>query len=164
MPGALLATITPVAPAFCALSALSPNSHVPRSTTAIAPAGNPTSDSQASVVVPTPSFARTTVPESPAAVGAGPNAAPAASYCPAAGPLWIVTRFGRPSIATEPTRSGSDGSLMSKTCRPSNPAPTSCPSHDDVAVAGEFHDRTSRFSQTITSPWLPCVVPGEQSP
>ena len=163
MPGALLATMTPVAPAFCALSALSPNSHVPRSTTAIEPAGNPTSGSQASVVAPTPSLERTTVPVSPAAVGAGPNAAPAASYCPAAEPVWIVTRFGRPSSPTEPTRSGSDGLLMSKTCRPSNPIPTSSPSHDDVAVAGEFHDRTSRLPQTITSPWLPCVVPGEHS-
>ncbi len=64
----------------------------------------------------------------------------------------IVTRFGSPSRPNGRESSGSVGSLMSKTLRPSNPAPINWPSHVEVAAAGEFQERTRMSSQTTTSP------------
>src|ERR671918_138371 len=77
-PATLLATIIAVAPAAWALFAFSTNVHVPRSTRAIAPAGNPTRGSQPSVVVSVPSSTRTTSPLMPVSSGAGPKLAPVA--------------------------------------------------------------------------------------
>ena len=133
MPGASLTTITPVAPAFCACSALNANSHVPRSTTAIAPAGNPTSGSHASVGdTPAPSFACTMLPDRPAA--GGPNCAPFASYVPAAEPEAIVTRFGRPSRPNLGDQLGiARVADVEDVQTLDSQTPTSWPSHDDVA-------------------------------
>src|SRR5688572_33464337 len=112
-PGALFATITATAPAFCAFLTfmvkpqVGPPGGDPRSTSAIAPAGKPTSGWQPRVGFALPSFTRTTGPATPAAVGAGPNAAPVAPYVPAAleGGS-IVTRFSRPP----PTVASPEGS------------------------------------------------------
>jgi hypothetical protein len=57
VPGALSATIMAVAPAFWALMPFTPNSQKPRSTSAMAPAGNPTRGSQPSLTVPPPAAA-----------------------------------------------------------------------------------------------------------
>jgi hypothetical protein len=85
-PATLLATITATAPAFWAFFTLTVKVHAgaggggePRSTSAIAPAGKPTSGWQPSVGLALPSFTRTTSPATPVRVGSGPNAAPVAS-------------------------------------------------------------------------------------
>src|SRR5918998_173284 len=83
-PGALVTRITAVAPAACAFLAFCTNVHDPRSTSAIAPAGKPTSGPQPSVGFALPSDTSTTFPDRPSSEGSGPNVAPAASYLPAA--------------------------------------------------------------------------------
>ena len=45
--------------------------------------------------------------------------------------------------------------LTSKTCRPSNPAGTGCPSQVVVPGAELFQERTTMSSHTTTSPWSP---------
>src|SRR5262245_63260577 len=97
-PARLLTMITATAPARCALTALSSKVEVPRSTRAMAPAGNPTSAPQPRVGSALPSSTRTIGPATPAAVGAGPKLAPEAGYVPAAAVGGsIVTRLGNPS-------------------------------------------------------------------
>jgi hypothetical protein len=74
----VLTTITATAPAFWAFFTFWTNVQVPRSRSAIAPAGKPTSGSQPSVVMSTPSFTSTTSPLTPASGGSGPKEAPVA--------------------------------------------------------------------------------------
>jgi hypothetical protein len=63
----------------------------------MAPAGSMNA-SQPSEVVPAPSFTTTNDPETPASVGAGPKAAVAASYVPAAEEGGSTTTAGRPPV------------------------------------------------------------------
>src|ERR671915_1655448 len=156
------------------MAAFTTNPQKPLSTRAIEPAGT-VYGSQPSVRVPggvpvpmTPSLTATMSPDSLSKVGGVPKAAPVAGYVPAAGPLFTVTAYGKaPKAArgTVPTRSGSVGSLMSNTWRPSNPWPTSSPSQLAfaalAALTGEFHDRTRMLPHTAMSPWFPSVEAGE---
>src|SRR5262249_7476394 len=71
-------------PAFCAFFTFTTNVHAPRSITAILPASEPTIGSQASVVVPTPSFTTTAAPLTPPSVSAAPNDAAFAASEPGA--------------------------------------------------------------------------------
>src|SRR6266702_50525 len=50
---------------------------------------------------------------------------------------------------------GLTGSLMSKTCTPSQPAGTVAPRHVLAVVFFEFHDRTRMLPNTTRSPWSP---------
>jgi hypothetical protein len=73
----LFAMMAPIAPAFCAFLTLTTKPQVPRSARTICPVAFG-SASQASVVVPTPSFARTMVAVTPVALSGGPKIAPCA--------------------------------------------------------------------------------------
>src|SRR5919106_452161 len=72
-PPTLLATITALAPAAWAFATLTVKLQLPRSASAMAPEGKPTSGSHASVVVPVPSFTSTMSPETPPAGDSGPK-------------------------------------------------------------------------------------------
>src|SRR5918995_3620637 len=64
-------------------------------------------------------------------------------------------------MSTNAMTSGFVGSLLSMTCTPSSPAAMSHSPHcDPAAGVDEFHDRMIRFSQMMTSPWLPVVLVG----
>ena len=71
-PATLFTITTAAAPAACALAVLSAKLQLPRSTSAIAPAGNPTNGEQPSFGAAVPSFASAYWPAMPAAGAAGP--------------------------------------------------------------------------------------------
>src|SRR5918996_4209623 len=76
-------------------------------------------------------------------------------------PLAVCDPHG---VATNASATGSSGLLMSKTCTPSCPAGVKTSPHmRPPAGVGEFQDRTRMLPQTITSPWLPVVVPPTHS-
>src|ERR671931_1621151 len=56
---------------------------------------------------------------------------------------------------TDASSTGCTGSLMSKTCTPSQPAGTVVPRHVLSTAFFEFHDRTRTFFHTTMSPWSP---------
>ncbi len=62
-PASLFAIRTPIAPAFCAFLTFAGNEQLPRSIRTILPFTSLTIASQASVTVPVPSFASSSVPE-----------------------------------------------------------------------------------------------------
>src|SRR5918996_597912 len=102
-PGALLTTMTPIAPAFWAFFTLTVKLQEPRSTIAMLPTSSAAFviGLQPSVVdgpaVSAGSSATTRAPDTPVAVGVGPNAAPAAPYVPAADDGGLtVTMFSSP--------------------------------------------------------------------
>ena len=74
-PGTLFATTTATAPAACAFSTFCVKGQLPRSTSAIAPAGKPTSGLHPSDGSELPSLTRATLPATPATGASGPKLA-----------------------------------------------------------------------------------------
>jgi hypothetical protein len=83
-PGTLFTSTTAIAPAAWAFCVFSTNGHVPRSTSAMAPAGNPTSGPHPSDGRAPPALTTANEPANPADGTPGPLFAEANTYSPAA--------------------------------------------------------------------------------